>query len=253
VPPPRAALDPRRPTLTEERRLWKAGHEHVAGLDEVGRGAWAGPVTVGVALVRPGVRRNSMPRWLRDSKLLAEDRREEIFEEVGSWCAAWGVGHADAAECDRFGMTAALRLASLRALEELGSTPDALIVDGPYDLLQERVAVQAELPLGLDPAVGRRAELRTGGPLPVPDVTVPAVVVPVIDGDARCAAVAAASVLAKVVRDRLMRADAPHYPPYDFERNKGYPSPAHQMALRGYGPSAIHRRSWAFVDGLPWG
>ena len=61
------------------------------------------------------------------------------------------------------------------------------------------------------------------------------------------------SVLAKVVRDRLMRADAPHYPPYDFERNKGYPSPAHQMALRGYGPSAIHRRSWAFVDGLPWG
>jgi len=253
VPPSRAVVDRSRPSLDEERRLWKGGHERVAGLDEVGRGAWAGPVTVGVALVRPGVRRNSMPRWLRDSKLLAEDRREEIFEEVGAWCAAWAVGHADAAECDRFGMTAALRLASLRALERLGSTPDALIVDGPYDLLKERPITQPELPLGIEGTVGRRMGLRHSGPVPVPEVVTPALVVPVVDGDARCAAVAAASVLAKVVRDRLMRADAPHYPPYDFEQNKGYPSPAHKMALRGYGPSAIHRRSWAFVDGLPWG
>ena len=75
---------------------------------------------------------------------------------------------------------------------------------------------------------------------------------PIVDGDAKCASVAAASVLAKVVRDRLMRREADHYPAYDFERNKGYPSPAHQTALRGYGPSAIHRRSWAFVRGLPW-
>ena len=78
------------------------------------------------------------------------------------------------------------------------------------------------------------------------------VVRPVVDGDAKCASVAAASVLAKVVRDRLMRAEVEHFPPYEFDRNKGYPSPAHQPALRGYGPSAIHRRSWAYVRDLPW-
>jgi ribonuclease HII len=247
-----AGGDPR-PTLDQERRLWKAGHEQVAGLDEVGRGAWAGPVSVGVAVVRPGVRRNSMPRWLRDSKLLAEDRREEIFGEVGAWCAAWAVGHADPAECDRFGMTAALRLASYRALVQLGSTPDALLIDGPYDLLKERPPLQPELPLEGEEWSSRRLVRRDPGPVPVPEVSTPPVVVPVVDGDARCAAVAAASVLAKVVRDRLMRNESPHYPPYDFELNKGYPSPTHKMALRGYGPSAIHRRSWAFVDGLPWG
>jgi hypothetical protein len=74
----------------------------------------------------------------------------------------------------------------------------------------------------------------------------------VIGGDARCASVAAASVLAKVTRDRIMRATADSYPAFDFERNKGYPSPAHQRALCGYGLSAVHRRSWAFVDYLPW-
>jgi ribonuclease HII len=219
----------------------------VAGLDEVGRGAWAGPVSVGVAIVRPGLRATSVPRWLRDSKMLAEERRESLFDEVASWCAAWAVGHADAAECDRWGMTAALRLASHRALAGLEEGPDALIVDGPYDLLCERPLppwVQGRLDLGLDD------DLQC--PLPLPEVSVPSTIVPVVDGDARCVAVAAASVLAKVVRDRLMRAESEHYPHYLFERNKGYPSPAHQYALRGYGLSAIHRRSWAFVDDLPW-
>ena len=80
----------------------------------------------------------------------------------------------------------------------------------------------------------------------------PATVVPVVGGDARCAAVAAASVLAKVVRDQMMRDESMHFPAYQFERNKGYPSPAHQIALRGYGLSSIHRRSWSFVADLPW-
>jgi ribonuclease HII len=210
------------PDLKEERRLRAQGYESVAGLDEVGRGAWAGPVTVGVAVVRPRVTRRSMPPWLRDSKMLSEARREEIFEAVGTWCQSWAVGHASAAECDEWGMTEALRVAARRALAALGQSPEALLVDGPVNLLRHSD----------DPFTG---EVR-----------------PIVDGDAKCASVAAASVLAKVIRDRLMRAEADHYPAYDFERNKGYPSPAHQTALRGYGPSAIHRRSWAFVRGLPW-
>jgi ribonuclease HII len=155
-------------------------------------------------------------------------------------------------------MTAALRLASYRALAALSVQPEALLIDGPYDLLRERPLpdwVQGELELGLDSGAGDASGGGSAGELaslPLPDVSPPATVVPVVDGDALCVAVAAASVLAKVVRDRLMRSEAEHYPPYLFERNKGYPSPAHQCALRGYGLSAIHRRSWSFVDDLPW-
>jgi ribonuclease HII len=232
-----------RPTLDQERLLWKSGHEWVGGLDEVGRGAWAGPVSVGIAVLPNGITRRNMPRWLRDSKLLHEVRREAIFDDVAGWCASWAVGHASAAECDAWGMTAALRLAAFRALAELPVTPGALVIDGPYDLLR-----QPPVQLGLLEEDAARAE----GPV-LPAVEAPGTVVPVIDADARCAAVSAASVLAKVVRDRLMRDEAPHYPVYQFEENKGYPSGVHKRALRGYGLSAIHRRSWAFVSGLPWG
>jgi ribonuclease HII len=212
----------RSPDLKEERRLRSQGFDCVAGLDEVGRGAWAGPLTVGVAVVRPRVQIRSMPAWLRDSKMLSEARREGIFDAVARWCQAWAVGHATSAECDAWGMTEALRVAARRALGQLELAPDALIVDGPVDIVG-----QADEPGA-------------------------AAVQPVVDGDAKCASVAAASVLAKVVRDRLMRAEAEQFPAYEFDRNKGYPSPAHQTALRGYGPSAIHRRTWAFVRDLPW-
>ena len=210
------------PDLKEERRLRREGHEWVAGLDEVGRGAWAGPLTVGVAVLRPRVTTRSMPAWLRDSKMLSEAKREQIFEKVGAWCEAWAIGHSTPAECDQWGMTEALRVAARRALSGLGQAPEALIIDGPRDLLRHPE----------DPYTG--------------------VVRPIVDGDAKCASVAAASVLAKVVRDRIMRGEADSFPFYSFERNKGYPSLVHQTALRGYGPSAIHRCSWAFVRDLPW-
>lgn len=212
------------PDLKEERRLRREGHEWVAGLDEVGRGAWAGPLTVGVAVVRPRVQMRTVPSWLRDSKMLSEARREDIFKAVGQWCEAWSVGHTTARECDEWGMTEALRVASRRALAGLGQVPDALLVDGPVNMLRR--------PDDPDPYAG--------------------VVRPVVDGDARCVSVAAASVLAKVIRDRIMREESDHFPAYAFERNKGYPSLVHQTALRGYGPSAIHRRSWAFMQELPW-
>ncbi len=217
------------PDLKEERRLRREGYEWVAGLDEVGRGAWAGPLTVGVAVVRPRVQIRTVPAWLRDSKMLSEARREDIFMAVGKWCEAWSVGHASARECDEWGMTEALRVAARRALDGLGQVPDAVLVDGPVNLL-------------------RRPKHH---PEPEPD-PYEGVVRPVVDGDARCVSVAAASVLAKVVRDRIMREEADHFPAYAFDRNKGYPSLVHQTALRGYGPSAIHRRSWAFMEELPW-
>ena len=213
------------PDLTEEKRLRAGGQTWVAGMDEVGRGAWAGPVTVGVAVLAPKTTKRTMPRWLRDSKQLSEARREAIFTSVGEWCADWSVGHATPEECDRWGMRIALRLAAERALAGLSHAPDALLVDGPLDLLSRPEP-------GQGPFTGT--------------------VHPIIGGDARCASVAAASVLAKVVCDRGMRDESPHFPPYEFERNKGYPSPTHQMALRGYGLSSIHRRSWSFASTLPW-
>jgi len=203
-------------------------------MDEVGRGAWAGPVSVGVALIPAKATKRTMPRWLRDSKQLSEARRESIFESVGAWCVDWAVGHATPEECDRWGMRIALRLAAQRALAALERPPDALLLDGPLDLVSEPDAEHAE----------------PGGRHPKPAFTGP--VHPVVGGDARCASVAAASVLAKVVRDRLMREESEHFPAYAFEQNKGYPSPVHQMALRGYGLSSIHRRSWSYVAGLPW-
>lgn len=219
------------PCLADERALWGQGHVLVAGVDEVGRGAWAGPLSVGVAVMEGAPRR--IPAGLRDSKQLPEERREAIFERVGAWCAAWAVGHVSPEDCDRLGMTAALRLATQRAFANLpeDARPDAVVLDGKFDY----VSPLAEPTLFDDVA-----------PVCLPTVRT------VVGADARCASVAAASVLAKVTRDRIMRDLADSFPPFDFERNKGYPSPTHKRALCGYGMTAIHRRSWVFAEHLPW-
>jgi ribonuclease HII len=257
--PPVDAQAPVRPTLDVERRLWRQGHRWVAGCDEVGRGAWAGPLSVGVAVVHTGVRARTMPAWLRDSKALSEDRRELVYGEVAAWCADAAVGHASAEECDRWGMTLAWGLAARRALAALELAPDALVVDGPWNLLGSAAApvdggAAADPPWTLfeDPAPAPAPLPEVVGGAPLADCPLPATVLPLVGADARCAAVAAASVLAKVVRDRHMREESVHFPAYGFDANKGYPSPRHQMALRGYGLSAIHRRTWSYVGDLPW-
>lgn len=239
-----------RPGLALERALWRQGHRWVAGIDEVGRGAWAGPLSVGVAVVHPGVRTRSLPRWLRDSKTLPEERRESVYAQIAGWCADAAVGHATAEECDRFGMTNAWKLAAYRALACLEVVPDAAVIDGPHDLL--RWSPSRPEPPGEEDGEGCPAPSVAREQPTLPAASVPDTVLTVVDADATCAAVAAASVLAKVVRDRAMRAEAEHFPPYGFERNKGYPSTRHKIALRGYGLSAIHRRTWAYVGGLPW-
>ncbi|HEU4839970.1 MAG TPA: ribonuclease HII, partial [Ilumatobacteraceae bacterium] len=166
---PRPVLSKKRaPTRSVERDLWEQGHDVVVGIDEVGRGAWAGPLTVG-AVILPRDRRVN---GIRDSKLLTERERERLFDRVATWCLAWGVGAASQVECDELGMSAAQKLAAFRAIEQLGVVPDAAVVDGNWDFVSPHVG-----------HVARR-----------------------IKADARCLSVAAASILAKVVRDREMRA-----------------------------------------------
>jgi len=211
----RPALRPRAPSLARERALWDDGHDVVVGVDEVGRGAWAGPISVGAAVLP----RDRRVYRVRDSKMLTEPEREALFDKVAGWCRAWAVGHASQEECDGLGMSAAQKLAAGRAIAGLGLEPDRVLVDGRWDFV------------GRGPAVTAR----------------------IVKGDATCLSIAAASVLAKVVRDRIMRAEAEHFPGYDFDRNKGYPCPRHKAALKAWGPSAIHRRTWVFMEGLPWG
>jgi ribonuclease HII len=202
----------RAPTLAVEKELWEAGDEVVVGLDEVGRGAWAGPLTVGAAVLP----RDRRVYGVRDSKQLTEARREQLFERIREWCVASAVGHVTHEECDELGMSDAQRLAARRALDALGVEPDRVLLDGRWDFV----------------GGGRTRTL--------------------VKGDARCLSIAAASIVAKVSRDRIMRDGAESFPGFDFERNKGYPCPRHKLALKGYGPTAIHRRTWAFMDSLPW-
>ena len=201
------------PSLHVERALWAGGHEVVVGVDEVGRGAWAGPLSVGAAVLP----RDRRVYRVRDSKMLTEDAREGLYDRIAGWCVAWAVGHASQEECDRLGMSEAQRLAARRALDGLGLVPDQVLLDGKWDFV----------------GGGNTRRL--------------------VRGDATCLSIAAASILAKVTRDRLMRAEAPSFPAYDFELNKGYPCPRHKAALRAWGPTSIHRRTWVFMDHLPWG
>lgn len=208
----RTALMAKVPNRHAERALWDEGHEVVVGVDEVGRGSWAGPLMVGAAVVPREKRLNGV----RDSKMLTEPERELMYGRIAAWAETWAVGAASQEECDELGMSAAQKLAAKRAIEGLGVAPDRVLIDGKWDFVGGGIT-------------------RT-----------------VVKGDASCLSIAAASILAKVTRDRIMRNEAEHFPGYDFERNKGYPCPRHKAALAGMGPTSIHRRSWVFMDTMPW-
>jgi ribonuclease HII len=238
---PRAGV----PTLREERRLLRTGHTLVAGMDEVGRGALAGPVTVGVVVVDLDV--GTAPNGVRDSKLLAPAAREALVPRLRRWARAWAVGHAEPEEIDAYGIIAGLRLAGRRALAQLPDLPGCVLLDGNYDWLTLRPAVapppeeEALFALECPPGPARPARL------PAPPVPLDAdpMVHTMIKADLRCAAVAAASVLAKVERDGIMVRRARDFPGYSWEENKGYSAPEHGQALRQLGPCAQHRRSWS--------
>jgi len=204
------------PTLDLERELHASGATWVIGCDEVGRGAIAGPVAVGLGAVL--VDCADVPVGLRDSKLLSEKRREALYPEATSWVQAHAVGLAEAHEVDSIGIIAALGLAGRRALTALhdagvGIMSSVVVLDGNHDYLT--------------PALATAPRITTR-----------------VKADRDCASVAAASVIAKVHRDRMMiEADAVH-PGYGWAGNKGYGSTAHYAALGELGPSPLHRLTW---------
>ncbi len=195
--------------------MLREGYRLIAGVDEAGRGAWAGPLTAAAVILPPVAYAD--PRLfagVADSKQLTPRVRERLARLIHARAAAVGVAHASPREIDESGIAAAGRLTMHRALGRLGLDPDHVIVDA----------------FPLDPA-SRFADSQTA----------------VIRADATCLAVAAASICAKVARDRLMRQLGRRFPDYAFERNKGYGTARHRSALRSLGPIALHRQSFAPV------
>lgn len=219
-------------SLVHERQLWDAGAQVVAGIDEVGRGALAGPVSVGICALSPC---DEWPMGLADSKQLTPAKRRAMVSALESFGVARAVGHASAREIDSHGIVSALRIAALRALAEIASqgvSVDAVLLDGKHDWL---TAPPADL-------------------FSESSDTASAPVTMVIKGDTLCASIAAGSVLAKVERDAVMARAHLDHPEYGWESNAGYGAAGHLEALRALGPTPMHRISWKLperADGAP--
>jgi ribonuclease HII len=190
-----------------EARAWRTGLVRIAGVDEAGRGPLAGPVVAAAVIIEPARR----IRGLADSKLLPPERREELFERIQARAVAVGVGIVDHGTIDRINILEATRRAMQQALAGLAIAPELVITD--FVKLAGLACPQRNL----------------------------------VDGDARCASVAAASIVAKVVRDRLMLEADREFPEYGFARHKGYATPEHLAILDRLGPCALHRRSFSGV------
>ena len=225
-PRPKTGAGSKAPTLRHERSFAAVGHRVLAGCDEVGRGALAGPVSVGLVAVDLATVRSL--KGVRDSKLLSEKDREMLVPQIKKWARSWGVGHASAAEIDLHGIMGALRLAGTRAWDQIRAdlTPDVVLLDGNYNWLSPaRQASLFDLP-GNDDG-GCQAPVHTK-----------------IKADMTCLSVAAASVLAKVERDTMMVDYAMTHPQYGWEVNKGYATASHRLAIDEHGPTPLHRMSW---------
>ena len=199
---------PPQPDLSLEQAYWQVGMASVGGIDEAGRGAWAGPVSAGVVVLPPDPHLALVLHGVRDSKQMTPAQRTAWAVQIKSAAVAWGVGMASHQEIDALGILPATRLAARRALAVLPFLPEVLILDWLY----------------------------------LPEVRLPQTAL--IKGDGRALSIACASVLAKTTRDaRLVELDA-LYPGYGFAAHKGYGTPAHQAALQLHGPCPIHRMSF---------
>ena len=207
--------------LDFERRAWASGLRRVAGMDEAGRGPLAGPVVAAAVLFHQAFlerEADAALRGLTDSKQLSESRREYFFQILSaSPSLLFGIGQAEVEEIDTHNILAATHLAMSRALMRISPLPDHVLVDG----------------------------------LPVPGLPCPSTAI--VGGDGRSLSIAAASVLAKVTRDRLMVELDARYPEYGFARHKGYGTKEHLEALRRLGPCSCHRRSFGPVSQMEFG
>ena len=231
--------------LEYEQKLFTAGYRLIAGLDEVGRGALAGPVSVGVAVLDQ--QNQQILEGLTDSKVLTPKRREALIPRIQKWCS-YAIGHTTPAEIDVLGMTYALRLAAQRALADLahrGLYPEAVLLDGKHDWLSQP---PENLVDSMDPVHRRYEELLHrvwNGANSAVEKGWSGPVTTIIKGDYQCASIAAASVVAKVDRDAFMESLSAENPHYGWAKNKGYGSVAHRQVISEYGPSIYHRLSWS--------
>jgi ribonuclease HII len=208
--------------LHHERPLLSRG-EVVVGIDEVGRGALAGPLTVGAVVLMSEV---EAPHGLTDSKLLTPMRREALVAPLEDWADDWSLGSVTSSEIDDWGLRLALAVAATRALDGLRVRPTHALIDGSFNLLRA--------PLDIGFGVEAPPQLRYSN---LPCTTI-------VKGDRASATIAAAAVLAKVQRDRFMVELSAEFAGYYWAANKGYGAPEHLEALRNLGPTCHHRQSW---------
>jgi ribonuclease HII len=203
-----ASLLPTAPDLSFEQVLWETGQEYIAGIDEAGRGALAGPVAAGAVILPPLAGIVNLLKGVRDSKQMTPRQREAARERILQYVISWGVGFATSEEIDRMGILPATRLAACRALKDLTPSPSHLLLDYLF----------------------------------LPEITLPQTAL--IKGDCRSLSIAAASVLAKTSRDAQLRELDLTYPGYGFAAHKGYGTQAHREALQRLGPCPVHRLSF---------
>ena len=192
------------PNKRQEKKITKLGFELIAGVDEAGKGSWAGPLVAGAVILNPRIK----IKGIKDSKLLRAPERKKIFAEIIKNSISYGLGEVSAKEIDEIGISRANALAITRALDKLNPTPDYILID----------AVKLEY-----------KNIKTKS---------------VIDGDYKITSIAAASIIAKVSRDQIMEQLDEQYPQYSFKQHKGYGTDHHWHMINQYGISAIHRKSF---------
>lgn len=209
------------PSFEIERNAIKDGYNTLAAMDEVGRGAWAGPLSVGVVVMDKNCilskQDNENILKIRDSKELSSRTRFELADFIRNWTIDSAVAHATENELNKFGLSQSLRLAARRALESLKIKPELILYDGREPFFKGKTPSRS-----------------------------------FIHGDQRSLLIASAAILAKTTRDLIMQDYAQNWPQYGFETNKGYGTKYHLAALNGWGPSYIHRINWSFMNKVIW-